>query len=285
MKGFHHPEVDQGDARPDHQRSRVADVSGLLSGKVVVVSGVGAGLGRTLAVRCAEAGADVVLAARTSSYLDEVAKAVEETGNRALAVPTDITDQAAAEALVAAALDAFGRIDTLINNALVEPPHTELIDTGLDDIRLSMEVDVYAPLRLSQLFAPALRESQGSIIMVNSSVLRHSKRACGAYKMAKSALLGLAQILATELGPQHIRVNTVAPGPMWIDKVKDYIGQIAASRGISLEECYAEVAADMDLRRLQSAEETADAVIYLASDLASAVTGHTLDVNCGEYHH
>ncbi|MFI0226947.1 SDR family oxidoreductase [Streptomyces lydicus] len=257
----------------------------LLGGKVVVVSGVGSGLGRTVAVRCTQAGADVVLAARTASYLQEVAKAVEETGSRALAVPTDITDPAAAEALAAAALDTFGRVDALINNALVEPPHTELSETAMDDIRLGMEVDVYAALRLSRLFTPALRESRGSIVMVNSSVLRHSKRACGAYKIAKSALLALAQSLATELGPQGIRVNSVAPGPMWTDKVKDFIGSLAASRGMSLQEGYDEVAADMDLRRLQSPQETADAVLFLASDLARAVTGHCLDVNCGEYHH
>ncbi|MGX1134237.1 NAD(P)-dependent dehydrogenase (short-subunit alcohol dehydrogenase family) [Streptomyces glaucescens] len=257
----------------------------LLRGKVVVVSGVGSGLGRTLAVRCAEAGADVVLAARTASYLDEVAKAVADAGGRALAVPTDITDQAAAEALLAATLESFGRVDALINNALVEPPHTELADTSLDDIRLGMEVDVYAALRLSRLFTPALRDSRGSIVMVNSSVLRHSKRACGAYKIAKSALLALAQSLATELGPEGIRVNSVAPGPMWTDKVKGFIGELAAARGMSLQEGYDEVAADMDLRRLQSPEETADAVIFLASDMARAVTGHCLDVNCGEYHH
>ncbi|MFI1620136.1 SDR family oxidoreductase [Streptomyces lydicus] len=230
-------------------------------------------------------GADVVLAAWTASFLQGVAKAVEETGSRALAVPTDITDPAAAEALAAAALDAFGRVDALINNALVEPPLTELSETAMDDIRLGMEVDVYAALRLSRLFTSALRESRGSIVMVNSSVLRHSKRACGgAYKIAKSALLALAQSLATELGPQGIRDNSVAPGPMWTDKVKDFIGSLAASRGMSLQEGYDEVAADMDLRRLQSPEETADAVLFLASDPACAVTGHCL-VNCGEHHH
>ncbi|MGW9046604.1 SDR family oxidoreductase [Streptomyces lydicus] len=136
------------------------------------------------------------------------------------------------------------------------------------------------PLPLSPV--PWLR---GPPAGVNSSVLRHSKRACGAYKIAKSALLALAQSLATELGPQGIRVNSVAPGPMWTDKVKDFIGGLAASRGLSLQEGYDEVAADMDLRRLQSPEETADAVLFLVSDLARAVTGHCLDVNCGEYHH
>ncbi|MFG2402162.1 SDR family oxidoreductase [Streptomyces lydicus] len=133
--------------------------------------------------------------------------------------------------------------------------------------------------------APLPHESRGSIVMVNSSVLRHSKRACGVYKIAKSALLALAQSLATELGLQGIRVSSVAPGPMWTDKVKDFIGSLAVSRGMSLQEGYDEVAADMDLRRLQSPEETTDAVLFLAPDPARAVTGHCLDVNCGEYPH
>lgn len=257
----------------------------LLPGKVVVVSGVGPGLGREIAVRSALAGANVVLAARTASFLDKVAAEVEGAGRRALVVPTDITDPASAEALAEAALGAFGQVDTLINNAFAVPPNLELHEVDMGDIRLGMETNVYAALRLSRLFTPALRESRGSIIMINSSVLRHSKPACGAYKMAKSALLALAQSLSTELGPQGIRVNSVAPGPIWVDTVKEFVGTLAAARGLSLQEGYDEIAADMDRRRLQDPDEVADAVIFMASDLARAITGHCLDVNGGEFHH
>ncbi|WP_329401155.1 SDR family oxidoreductase [Streptomyces lydicus] len=130
-----------------------------------------------------------------------------------------------------------------------------------------------------------MRESRGSIVMVNSSVLRYPKRACGAYKIAKFALLSLAQSLATELGPQGIRVNSVAPGPMWTDKVKDFIGVACGLARDVAAGGPRRGAADMDVRRLQSPEETTDAVLFLASDPARAVTGHCLVVNCGEYHH
>src|SRR6478735_8577528 len=96
-------------------------MSSLLQDKIVVISGVGPALGRTLALRCAEAGADLVLAARTQSRLDEVAKEVADLGRRAVTVATDITDQASVENLVAATEDAYGRADVLINNAFSVP--------------------------------------------------------------------------------------------------------------------------------------------------------------------
>ena len=261
------------------------NVPELLPGNVVVVSGVGPGLGREIAVRSAMAGADVVLAARTAPYLDKVAAEIEALGRRALAVPTDITDPAAAQALAEATLSEFGRVDTLVNNAFAVPRNVELHEVDVDELRLGMETDVFAALRLSQLFTEGLRDSHGSIVMVNSSVLRHSKPACGNYKMAKSALLALAQSLSTELGPLGIRVNSVAPGPIWIDTVKEFVGAMAAARGLSLQEGYDELAADTDRRRIQEPDEVADAVIFLASELARAITGHCLDVNGGEFHH
>ena len=103
----------------------------LLSGTVVVVSGVGPGLGRSIALASAREGADLVLAARTGSRLDEVAKEVAALGQRAVAVPTDITDEGSAANLAQAALDAFGRVDTLVHNAFAIPPLTSLADADL----------------------------------------------------------------------------------------------------------------------------------------------------------
>jgi NAD(P)-dependent dehydrogenase (short-subunit alcohol dehydrogenase family) len=257
----------------------------LLRDKVVVVSGVGPGLGRAIAVRSAHAGADVVLAARTGARLAEVAEEVTGLGRRAVAVPTDINDEAAAEHLVEAALDAFGRVDTVVHNAFAVPPIMDLLDVDLDLVRAGFETNVLAALRLTRLFVPALAASRGSAVMINSAVLRHSRRTFGAYKMAKSSLLALAQSLATELGPRGIRVNTVAPGYIWGDHLKFYFAYLATERGVSPEEIHDETAATVDLRKLPEPDEIADAVVFLASDLARAVTGHCLDVNGGEYHH
>jgi NAD(P)-dependent dehydrogenase (short-subunit alcohol dehydrogenase family) len=257
----------------------------LLAGQVVVVSGLGPGLGRAIALRSARAGADVVLAARTAGRLADVATEVSALGRRALAVPADITDEAAAGRLAGAALAEFGRVDTLVHNALAIPPMTSLADADLDAIRAAVETNVIAALRLTRLLTPALAERGGSVVMISSAVLRHSRLTFGGYKLAKSAQLALARSLATELGPQGIRVNSVAPGWIWADVLKWYFGHLAEQRGVPAEQVYTETAAATDLRRLPEPDEVADAVVFLASSMASAITGQCLDVNCGEFHH
>jgi len=257
----------------------------LLDGTVVVVTGVGPDLGRSIVLRCADAGADVVLAARTAARLDEVAKEVASLGRRALAVPTDITDEQAAEHLAQAALAEFGQVDTLVHNAFAIPPMTPLAEADLGTLRAAFETNVIAALRLTRLFTPALAASRGSVVMINSAVLRHSRVTFGGYKMAKSALLSLARSLATELGPQGIRVNSVAPGWIWAGTLKWYFGYLAEQRGVDRQVIYDETAATTDLRALPEPDEIADAVVFLASSMARAITGQCLDVNCGEYHH
>lgn len=257
----------------------------LLAGKVVVISGVGSGLGRALAVQCAAAGADVVLAARTEQRLAEVAKEVADLGRRALTVPTDINDEAASTRLVEQTLESFGRADALVNNAFAMPKITELAKADLEDLRASFETNVVAALRLTRLFAPALEQTRGSTVMVNSAVLRHSQRGFGPYKVAKAGLLAATQVLATELGPLGIRVNSVAPGYIWGDNLQFYFSYLATKRGVTPEQVYDETAQTVDLRRLPEPAEVADAVVFLVSDLARAVTGQCLDVNGGEYHH
>lgn len=256
----------------------------LLRDKVVVVSGVGSGLGRALAVRSAAAGANVVLAARTESRLTEVAAEVEALGREALSVPTDINSGEACTVLMESTVERFGRVDALVNNAFAMPPMTDMLEVPLDDLRAAIETNVLAALRLTRLFTPELEKAHGSVVMVNSAVLRHSRRAFGPYKMAKSSLLSVAQSLSTELGPRGVRVNSVAPGYIWGDNLKFYFAYLAQQRGITSEEVYEETASTIDLRRLPEPEEIADAVVFLMSDLARAITGQCLDVNGGEYH-
>jgi NAD(P)-dependent dehydrogenase (short-subunit alcohol dehydrogenase family) len=257
----------------------------LLADKVIVVAGVGPGLGRSIAVRGARAGADVVLAARTAGRLDDVAGEITALGRRGLAVPADITDPEAAAHLARAALDAFGRVDALVYNALAMPPIADLASVGLDAIQAGFDANVVSALRLTRLFIPALAASAGSVVMINSMVVRYSQRTMGPYKLAKAALLAMAQSLATELGPQGIRVNSVAPGHIWGDSLKWYFGYLAHKRGVDVQAIYDETAAGIDLGRLPEPDEIADATLFLASDLARAITGQCLDVNCGEYHH
>lgn len=258
-------------------------MAGMLEGKVVVISGVGPALGTTLARRCAEAGADLVLAARTADRLDEVAKEVTALGRRAVSVTTDITVDDQVDNLVKKSLDAYGKIDVLINNAFRIPSMKPLADTTFQHIRDAIELTVLGALRLTQGFTPALAEAKGSVVNVNSMVIRHSQPKYGAYKMAKAALLAMSQSLATELGGQGIRVNSVAPGYIWGGTLQSYFAHQAGKYGTTVEQIYDAAAAASDLKRLPTEDEVASAILFMASDLSSGITGATLDVNCGEY--
>jgi NAD(P)-dependent dehydrogenase (short-subunit alcohol dehydrogenase family) len=256
-----------------------------LEDKVVVVAGVGPDLGRQIALRGAAAGADVVLAARTAGRLEEVAKEIADLGRRALVVPTDLTAAADAEHLADVAVAEFGKVDALVYNALVMPPIKDLGQVDLAAVQAGFEDNVVAALRLTRLFIPALAATSGAVVLVNSMVVRFSQRTMGPYKMTKASLLAMAQSLATELGPQGIRVNSVAPGHIWGESLKWYFGYLGHKRGVSVDDIYAETAASTDLGRLPEPDEIADAVLFLASPMARAITGQCVDVNCGEYHH
>lgn len=256
----------------------------ILRDKVVVLSGVGPGLGRALGEEAARMGADLVLASRTEKRLRAMADVVESHGRRAVVVPTDITDEEQRAALVEATLAAYGRVDCLIHNAFGIPPMDPLTTLDLDALRAAQETNVHAPLRLSALFADALSASQGSILAINSAVLHQSQPEFGGYKLSKGALAHLCSTLASELGPRGIRVNSVAPSYIYEDVNKAYFDWLAAESGRTHDEVYAEKAAPTDLRRLATPEEVARAALFLASDLASAVTGQVLNVDCGEFH-
>jgi NAD(P)-dependent dehydrogenase (short-subunit alcohol dehydrogenase family) len=257
----------------------------MLQDKVVVVLGVGPGVGRSIALASAREGADVVLAARTESRLRELAKEVEAQGGqtgrrRALVVPTDLTDPDAGQRLAEASMAEFGKVDALVYNALVMPPLKDLMKVDPAAVQDGFSSNTIAALRVVQPFVMI-----NSIVFVNSMVVRFSQRTMGPYKMAKAALLAMASSLATELGPKGIRVNSVAPGNIRGDSLDYYFSYLGHKRGVDPSVIEEETAARSDLRRLVEPDDVAEAVVFLASDRARAITGQCLDVNCGEYHH
>ncbi|MEU8896116.1 SDR family oxidoreductase [Nocardia sp. NPDC048505] len=256
----------------------------LLQDKVILISGVGPGLGHALATEAARMGATLILASRTEQRLRTIATELETLGAKTAVIPTDITDEPQRAALAEQALAAFGRIDCLINNAFAIPPMNPITQIELDALRTVNETNVFAPLRLTALFADALQATRGSVIMLNSCVSYSSQPEFSGYKLSKGTLAHLASSLATELGPCGIRVNSVAPSYVYEDINKAYFDWLATQAGVDHAEIYRQKAEPTDLKRLAGPEEVARATLFLASDLASAITGQMLTVDCGEFH-
>lgn len=257
---------------------------GLLEGRVAMVSGVGPGLGRDVALRLAAEGAAVVLGARTSSRCEAVAEEVRAAGGRAEPVDLDVTDPDACRAAVERAVDAFGGLDVLVNNAFADGNHRAFEDSPLQEWRATMEVNLWGALQMTQAAVPAMRaRGGGRVVMVNSMSAHRLQPRYGAYATSKGALETATKSLALELGQHGIRVNGVFPGYIWGDTVAAYFEHLAGRLGITPEEQYRSVADEMALRYLPTSAEIAGSVVFFASDLSAPVTGQSLDVNCGHW--
>ncbi len=254
----------------------------LLKDKVAIVSGIGPGMGRDISLAMAREGAHLVLAARSMDKLEAVAREIEPLGRRVLCVPTDVTRRDDVERLVAQAVETFGRIDVLSNNAF-DPGARELVeDADLDGWRAMFEVNLYGAMQLSQEVIPVMKkQGGGAIVMTNSMSMRLIIERYGGYAASKAALLAATQTMARELGKHKIRVNSVVPGYIWGERLERYFHRLASERGTTFEAVYEEIAAQTSLRHLPHSEEIAPAVVFFASDWARAITGQTLDVNGG----
>ena len=256
---------------------------GLLSGKVCVVSGVGPGLGRQAARALAAHGADLVLAARRQSTLDDVLAEVVAMGAHAITVPTNIVDADACARLMASAADEFGGIDVLVNNAFRPDVFQSFEDVDLTVWRKIMDVNVFGSLQMTRAALPFMRQrGGGSVVMVASMVARQPQPGQGGYAISKGALLTATRVLADELGPFKVRVNAVVPGWMAGPSVDIYIEMTSTGRGVPPQVVIDELNARVPLGRIPSDEDVAGSIVYLASDLSSAMTGQALDTNGGE---
>jgi NAD(P)-dependent dehydrogenase (short-subunit alcohol dehydrogenase family) len=256
----------------------------LLEDRVAIVSGVGPGIGRETALAFARAGAHVVLGARTEERLRDVASDVEALGRKALVVPTDVTSREQCAALAQQAAETFGRVDVLVNNAFVQPPFESIEHGAAESWRASYEVNVIGSVTMTQAALPHMRaRKSGSIVFVSSMSARRHQPGLGAYSATKAAILSLVVTLAQEAGADGIRVNAVVPGYVWGPSLKWYFKKLARERGVDPHVVYDEVAAETALKRIPDSAEIADAILFLASDLARGVTGQALDVNGGHW--
>jgi 7-alpha-hydroxysteroid dehydrogenase len=181
-------------------------------GRVAIVTGAGLGIGRGIAIGLGEAGADVALAARTESDLEEVAGRIRSLGRRALVVPTDVTDEGACEHVVARTVAEFGRLDILVNNAGGAMPRAAM-DTSEGFMARTFAFNVTAPLTLTKLAARQMVDTvgQGAVVNISSRSASMTQTMFVAYGAAKAALDRMTRNIAPELAPR-IRVNAVDVG-------------------------------------------------------------------------
>ena len=258
----------------------------LLEGKVALISGVGPGLGRATALAYAREGAAVGLAARSEGFLADTVAEIVGAGGRAVAVPTNIADEASCSRAVERTVAELGSLDILVNSAFRGDPSQPFETVDLAKWRKVYDVNVWGTLRLTQAaIAPMKAAGGGSIVFVNSMSARKIRPNEGAYASSKGALNTATQSLALELGPYRIRVNSVVPGWMWGPNVQMYVQWEMQSRKCTEAEVIAALEARIPLGFIPPQEDVADAIVFMGSDLARSITGQALDVNGGEWFH
>jgi len=255
----------------------------LLKDKVVIISGVGPGMGQSMAKIAAAEGAKVGLGARNQDYLNQIADEITKSGGKALALSTDVTDAAQCKALANAVSEQFGRIDGLVNSAYNHGSWATSDVADAEEWAAVYDVNCLGALRMGQAVLPAMKEQGGGAI-VNVSTMATVNPFPGeaAYAASKGGLGVLTKHMAKDFGAIGIRVNACRMGWIGGAPVMGYIdAQVAAGR--PREDVVGEITGRIPLGIIPPEDDCAKVVLYFVSDYANVVSGATLDVNGGQY--
>ena len=243
-----------------------------LDGDVALVTGASRGLGRAVAAALAEAGADVVVTARSAEGLEKTAEIIRETGREALVIPADVEDHAALDGLVAKALERFGRIDILVNNAGATARH-RAEDFPLEDWRRVMEVNVTSVFYVTNLVVRSRKQTGGGRIINTASLLSEiGVPLIPPYAASKGAVRQLTKAWAVEWARYNIRVNAIGPG---------YVRTEMTETLYNDPKRHETVMNRVAIKRWGKPEDLKGAVVFLASRASDYVTGHILYVDGG----
>lgn len=249
---------------------------------VAVVTGANRGIGRSIALRFADAGYDVAVTARDPGSLGDVVADVKLAGRQVLALRCAVADEASVEAMGEAVLERFGTVHSVVANAGIAGPTAPMHEIDLVAWRECMATDVDGVFLTFRAFVPAMiAAGTGSLIAISSMTGKRPLYGRTPYAAAKMAVIGLVRTLAVELGPHGIRVNAVCPGAVAGPRLEEVIRNQARSRAISEDEARAAFTATSPLGRFVSADEIARTCTFLSSDAAASITGEDLNVNTG----
>ena len=255
----------------------------ILEKKVIAVCGAGPGLGSEVARVALRDGARVLLGARREERLDALAKELDPSGERVATAPVDVTDAARCRAFAEAARERFGGLDALVQVAALDTVFGGIGEVTADDWRKTVEVNLVGTTQMVQAVVPLLRErGGGSIVLIGSQSSLLPQVMQMAYAASKGALTTAMYYMARELGPDHIRVNSVVPTYMWGPPVEGYVNMQAQQQDVPPEEIVAGITKSMPLGEIPADEDVAEAVAFLCSDRARMITGQSLLVNAGE---
>lgn len=254
-----------------------------LAGKVALVTGASRGIGRVISVQLANAGAQLVLAGRNRTAMEETAALITAAGGHTpLIIHVDLLDSVSIDKGVKATLETFGRIDILVNNSGIAGktvPLWELQETEWDE---TVDTNLKGPFLLTRAVVPTMLERKaGSIIFIGSVTGKRPFKNKSAYAASKLGLVGLMRTLALELASKGIRVNLISPGFVAGPRLDGVIEVVADSEKTSVEEANAKMREMVPTGEFVSAENIAEGVLFLASDRSAGITGDDLNISGG----
>ena len=255
-----------------------------LKGKNAVVTGAGQGMGRDISLCFAVEGADLVLAGRRREPLESLVDEVQSLGRRALAVPTDVSEEGAVENLISEAETFFDdRIDILMLAAgITGPLETPVWELAVDDFEEILAVNLRGMfLPIKHVLPHMIKRRSGKIVTIGGVAGIRGYRMRTGYSASKWGVRGLVRTVALEVGPYHINVNNICPGLTETPRMQKLLAGKAAARGWSEKEIYQEYVQEMSLGRINQPQDMADAALFLASDESRNVTGQDLIVDGG----
>jgi NAD(P)-dependent dehydrogenase (short-subunit alcohol dehydrogenase family) len=256
---------------------------GLLDGKVAIVTGASKGIGRALSLRFSREGARVVCAARSADMVKDTAAQVQRAGGQAIAVVGDAAVEDDVRRLVAEGLEAFGKIDTLVNNAGDGGPTKPVQDYLMEDWRYTIDSCLTSSYVCMRFVVPEMiKAGGGAIVNISSGAGRRGLPYRIGYCSAKAGQVGMTFGMALELAPHNIRVNCVAPGAVEGDRIDRVIAGQAEVRGVSVEAMRKMMIDRSPLKRMVTADDIVDATVFFCSDMARSISGQVLAVNAGE---